>query len=61
MRLFLALLFIVGGYYVGLMKLSDLALGQLDAINQTYQHVAVTADEWQQGNTSTSFTPDRHP
>jgi hypothetical protein len=55
MKLFLALLFIVGGYYAGLMKLSDLAFGQLDAINQQYQHVAGVADQWQQGNTTASI------
>jgi hypothetical protein len=43
------------------MKLSDLAMGQLNTINQTYQSVGAVADEWQQGDTSASFTSVRHP
>jgi hypothetical protein len=56
MKLFLALLFIVGGYYAGLMKLSDLAFQQLTTINQTYANVSAASDEWSQGNTSVPLT-----
>jgi hypothetical protein len=59
MRLFLALLFVVGGYYIGLMKLSDVTLGQVQSLNQQYQNVAAAADEWQQGNTTVSLTGTR--
>lgn len=59
MKLFLALLFIVGGYYVGLMKLTDLALSQMQGINQQTQNVAAAADEWQQGNATVSLTGTR--
>ena len=56
MKLFLALLLLVGGYYLALCQLTNLTVGQLAGIQHANASVAATADEWQQGNTAQSFT-----
>lgn len=59
MKLFLVLLLLVGGYYIGLMQMSSLAVNQLGAIQQDYAGVANASAQWQQGNTAVSLDP-RH-
>jgi hypothetical protein len=56
MKLFVALLLIAGGYYLGLCKMTDMALGQLTSINQTYTNVSAASEAWSQGDTSVSLT-----
>ncbi|MGH7240847.1 MAG: hypothetical protein ACREGB_00960 [Candidatus Saccharimonadales bacterium] len=59
MKLLFGLLLVIGGYYLVLCQMTNLAVGQLTNIQRTYSTVANTADEWQQGNTSTSFVSGR--
>ncbi|HWT55430.1 MAG TPA: hypothetical protein VN031_00155 [Candidatus Microsaccharimonas sp.] len=57
MKLLFGLLLVIGGYYLALCQLTNLAVGQLTNIQHAYGTVAATADKWQQGDTSTSFVP----
>jgi hypothetical protein len=45
MKLFLALVFIVGSYLSFLFYTTDVVLGQTEQLNATYQYVANNADE----------------
>lgn len=55
MKLFVALLLVVGGYYLALCQMTDMTMGQLTAITRQYESAAATADNWQTGDTSASF------
>lgn len=55
MKLLLVTLFIASGYYIALTKMTDLALGSLQDLGQTYQHVAETSEQWAAGDTSANF------
>lgn len=45
MKLFVALVFIVGSYLGFLFYTTDTVLGQVDQLHQTYQYAADHADE----------------
>ena len=45
MKLFLALLFIVGSYLAFLFSTTNIVLGQAQQLNNTYQYAANHADE----------------
>lgn len=56
MRLFLALLVLVAGYYVSLCGMTDLAIEQLTSISQTYANVSAASEAWSEGDTTSSLT-----
>jgi len=52
MKLFLALVFITGSYLGFLFHTTDIVLGQVDDLNETYRYVANNADEIATGQKS---------
>lgn len=55
MKLFLALLLIVGGYYVAMLGMSNLAMQQVNGVQKHYQAVAAYTDQLEQGNPSATL------
>lgn len=56
MKLFLALVFLVGSYLAFLFHTTDIVLGQITHLNNTYQYVANNADDIAAGRTSVTKT-----
>lgn len=52
MKLFLALLFITGSYLGFLLYTTNIVLGQVNSLNNTYQYVANNSDAIAAGNKS---------
>lgn len=56
MKLFLALVFIVGSYLAFLFSTTSVVLGQAQQLNDTYQYVANHADEIATGRPTSTQT-----
>ena len=52
MKLFLALLFLVGSYLGAMFFTTNIVLGQIGNLNQTYQYVANNSDDIATGRKS---------